>query len=652
MDRINEKSKKVVLWVTIGILILTIFTLWVWTLGFIIGLSSLLLLLMLLIIVSTKFFIFPGSFSIWRKWWQSSLELELARNFLDHLSEIKFILEILKNSHVNMSHIKSNHQQLTESKDVLKIILYGYRSIETSLLNSDQKVFLDRLNLFFKSLSETVLIFPSRQETLWNVLDDTSTYDWSSITFDDFPENNNLSNCLSSILDLESCIVSVSETGIMRKVIKEGLFSNLNLLRLVLQSSCKCEQYFIPGEVGEIDCILIKNSKTPVDSSVLIFCNPNGGLYEYSCYQNQWLEFYITNGIDLCLWNYRGYGRSLGSPSSNGLRADGQAVYNFLSKVKMYNSIGVHGESIGGMVASYIARYNNIQFLFADRTFSSLECLVSNKLYLPKTVFKCFSNWEDNTLDDFLGSECYKILSCDPNDEIVVDRSSLKYGISARQPSSDLASETFNNLFHSIKTVSTFMQRLKVKDSKDIRDSNVEATHNSMYLIISKDVEPIEDETVSDISLKIFKALEIDAGGVSLYDINTENELRLWIKTSQIWGSFLPIGSSIIGTDKFIKRLETSINLLKDVFKENEFVVNPAVVSLSRQARFLKNGLSELLKIIETKDKNHSEELSIREDNQNTAGYLIPLNCGHNGRYSEEEKSMVLEHLIQGKFII
>ena len=41
--------------------------------------------------------------------------------------------------------------------------------------------------------------------------------------------------------------------------------------------------------------------------------------------------------------------------------------------------VGVHGESLGGTVACHLARKLDVDFLFADRTFSSLDSVVRSK---------------------------------------------------------------------------------------------------------------------------------------------------------------------------------------------------------------------------------------------------------------------------------
>ena len=48
---------------------------------------------------------------------------------------------------------------------------------------------------------------------------------------------------------------------------------------------------------------------------VMICCNGNGGFAEYFQYQSDWLDYYIKWGVNVFVWNYRGYGLSKGTPS-------------------------------------------------------------------------------------------------------------------------------------------------------------------------------------------------------------------------------------------------------------------------------------------------------------------------------------------------
>jgi hypothetical protein len=52
---------------------------------------------------------------------------------------------------------------------------------------------------------------------------------------------------------------------------------------------------------------------------------------------------------------------------------DGEKVYQYVkSSLNITGKVGIHGESLGGCVASYVAKKNKLDFVFADRTFSGL----------------------------------------------------------------------------------------------------------------------------------------------------------------------------------------------------------------------------------------------------------------------------------------
>jgi len=50
-------------------------------------------------------------------------------------------------------------------------------------------------------------------------------------------------------------------------------------------------------------------------ASTMIICNPNLGFAQLQQYSGQWLQFYHNFGINVVLWNYRGYAMSTGQPT-------------------------------------------------------------------------------------------------------------------------------------------------------------------------------------------------------------------------------------------------------------------------------------------------------------------------------------------------
>ena len=61
----------------------------------------------------------------------------------------------------------------------------------------------------------------------------------------------------------------------------------------------------------------------------MIICNPNMGYAEALQYSSEWLEFYLKRGINLVLWNYRGFSKSTGIPTPTALENDIELVYEW-----------------------------------------------------------------------------------------------------------------------------------------------------------------------------------------------------------------------------------------------------------------------------------------------------------------------------------
>eukprot|EP00644_Phytophthora_capsici_P001750 jgi/Phyca11/15561/fgenesh1_pg.PHYCAscaffold_14_\ len=196
---------------------------------------------------------------------------------------------------------------------------------------------------------------------------------------------------------------------------------------LVTFAVAKAEQVWIPGYKGhQVDAMLmppVASGRDAVDRPVIILCNPNGGLYELHHLQMDWIKFY-TSELDchVLVYNYRGYGRCKGSPSPAMHNLDGIAIVNYLHTERNLKRIAVHGESIGGLVATYLARHSpHVNVLIAD-----LDWVM---------------RWETDNVQNYLEATCAKLLCSDPSDEIILDGASLKSGVAL---SLELDDKTFS----------------------------------------------------------------------------------------------------------------------------------------------------------------------------------------------------------------
>lgn len=92
--------------------------------------------------------------------------------------------------------------------------------------------------------------------------------------------------------------------------------------------------------------------------------------------------------------------------------------------------MGIHGESLGGMIACHLAKSKAVDYLFADRTFCSLSEVA--KIMFNSSArffFNLMVDWNYDSSEAFTDVTCYKILACDPNDEIIQFASSLMVGV-------------------------------------------------------------------------------------------------------------------------------------------------------------------------------------------------------------------------------
>jgi hypothetical protein len=130
------------------------------------------------------------------------------------------------------------------------------------------------------------------------------------------------------------------------------------------------------------------NTSSPL--GIVLFCNPNAGYYEVFSQmdiEKCWLGYYLQLGYDVFVYNYRGYGNSGGIPTPVALQADSLVVLQYIDQQYHPSRILLHGESIGGMMACYIAAHapNTLRpligGLICDRTFASLDATASRLLF-------------------------------------------------------------------------------------------------------------------------------------------------------------------------------------------------------------------------------------------------------------------------------
>ena len=209
----------------------------------------------------------------------------------------------------------------------------------------------------------------------------------------------------------------------------------------------------------------------------VLFCCPNAGMYESMANASKdcsWVGYYTRLGLDVCVFNYRGFVDSTGAPTPAALKADTEVVVKYLRETRGVRKLIIHGESIGGMMACHVARVCGADLLICDRTFCSLDAVAARLLGAWASMgINLVCGWKTDVVADFLGAKCPRLVLQDPSDEIISHCSSLKCGVAAhiamkdsKWSKRDLPWHYVSSEYNRDDKVPTFTQTMKNSDVK------------------------------------------------------------------------------------------------------------------------------------------------------------------------------------------
>lgn len=110
----------------------------------------------------------------------------------------------------------------------------------------------------------------------------------------------------------------------------------------------------------------------PGKGPFILFCHGNAGNISHRI-EN--VKLLLDYGLQVFIYDYRGYGRSKGRPSEAGLYQDGLGAYDYLVKRKKIppDKIILFGRSLGAAVAMEIATRRDIKSIIIESAFTSTK---------------------------------------------------------------------------------------------------------------------------------------------------------------------------------------------------------------------------------------------------------------------------------------
>jgi hypothetical protein len=80
----------------------------------------------------------------------------------------------------------------------------------------------------------------------------------------------------------------------------------------------------------------------------------------------------LNKNINVMVWNYRGYGRTKGTPTPEILKEDSEKILKYLKDTMgLRGKVGVYGRSLGGIATTHLA--DKVDMIIPDRTFCNFN---------------------------------------------------------------------------------------------------------------------------------------------------------------------------------------------------------------------------------------------------------------------------------------
>jgi len=197
-----------------------------------------------------------------------------------------------------------------------------------------------------------------------------------------------------------------------------------------------------PGDVGltfedltlkTADGVNIAAWYVPCEAArgTLIFAHGNGGNIADRLHAVKLLH---GMGVNVLIFDYRGYGRSEGRPTEDGTYQDAEAAWRYLTETRGEppERIVLFGESLGGAVAIELARRHRPGALVVESTFTSLVDV--GRLHYPLLPVRWLLTYRYESIKKVSDITCPKLFIHGRDDTLVPMANARKLFEAAAEP--------------------------------------------------------------------------------------------------------------------------------------------------------------------------------------------------------------------------
>ena len=148
----------------------------------------------------------------------------------------------------------------------------------------------------------------------------------------------------------------------------------------------------------------------------LLFFHGNAGNISHRL---ESLKLFHRMGLSVFIIDYRGYGRSQGTPNEQGTYLDAKAAWQYLTEVRAIadDEIIIFGRSLGGGIASWLASQHTPRLLILESSFTSIADMGNH--YYPYLPTQLLTLIKYASIDRIENIYCPILISHSQSDEVV-----------------------------------------------------------------------------------------------------------------------------------------------------------------------------------------------------------------------------------------
>jgi uncharacterized protein len=163
----------------------------------------------------------------------------------------------------------------------------------------------------------------------------------------------------------------------------------------------------------------------------LLFCHGNAGNISHRLDS---IKIFHSLGLSVLIFDYRGYGKSKGSPDEEGTYHDAEAAWDYLVTVlhSRPEKIVFFGRSLGSAIAAELALRKQAGVLIMESGFTSVPDL--GKKLFPHLPVRLISRYQYDSISKVGRIKLPKLFIHSPEDEIVPYEQGAKLFESAAEP--------------------------------------------------------------------------------------------------------------------------------------------------------------------------------------------------------------------------